>query len=87
MKSRYPRCTTFGCTCTYTEIKVGVVNKMKRLLRYIKDEEGVAGIEQGLIAAMIAALITIVIIVAVATIVVKRLEKRPGGGARLQRGG
>ena len=63
-------------------MKVGLVNKMKRLLRFLKDEEGVAGIEYGLIAALIAALITIVIIVAVATIVAKRLRKRPGDGAR-----
>ncbi len=56
----------------------GLVNKMKRLLRFLKDEEGVAEIEYG----MIAALITIVIIVAVATIVAKRLRKRPGDGAR-----
>ncbi len=63
-------------------MKVGLVNKMKRLLRFLKDEEGVAGIEYGLIAAFIAALIAVVIVVTVATIVVKRLEKRPGGGAR-----
>ncbi len=56
---------------------------MKKLLRFIKDEEGVAGIEYGLIAAMIAALITIVIMAAVATIVAKKLGKRPEGGARL----
>ena len=46
---------------------------MKRLLRFLKDEEGVAGIEYGLIVA----LITIVIMVAVATIVAKKLGKRP----------
>ena len=62
---------------------MGVINKMKRLLRFLKDEEGVAGIEYGLIAAFIAALITIVIMVAVATIVAKKLGKRPEGGARL----
>ncbi len=45
---------------------------MKRLLRFIKDEEGVAGVEDGLMAG----LISIVIIVVVATIVVKRLEKK-----------
>ncbi len=50
---------------------------MKRLLRFLKDEEGVAGIEHGLIAAFIAALITIVIMVAVATIVAKKFGKRP----------
>ena len=66
---------------------MGVISKVKRLLRFLKDEEGVAGIEYGLIAAFIAALIAVAIIVTVATIVVKRLEKRPGGGARLQRGG
>ena len=60
---------------------------MKKLLRFLKDEEGVAGIEYGLIAAFIAALITIVIMVTVATIVTKKLGKKPGGGARLQRGG
>ncbi len=63
-------------------MKVGLVNKMKRLLRFLKDDEGVAGIEYGLIAAFIAALIAVVIVVTVATTVVKRLEKRPGGGAR-----
>jgi len=68
-------------------VKVGLVNKMKRLLRFLKDEEGVAEIEYGMIAALIAALITIVIIVAVATIVAKRLRKRPGDVARLRRGG
>ncbi len=56
---------------------------MKKLLRFLKDEEGATEIEYGLIAALIA----VVIVVTVATIVVKRLEKRPGGGARLQRGG
>ncbi len=50
---------------------------MKRLLRFLKDEEGVAGIEYGLIAAFIAALITIMIMVSVANIVLKSLEKRP----------
>jgi Flp pilus assembly pilin Flp len=60
---------------------------MKKLLRFLKDEEGATEIEYGLIAALIAALIAVVIVVTVATIVVKRLEKRPGGGARLQRGG
>ncbi len=49
---------------------------MKRLLRFIKDEEGVAGVEDGLIAALIAGLISVVIIVVVATIVIKRLEKK-----------
>ncbi len=58
------------------------MNKMKKLLRFLKDEEGVTGAEYGLMAALIAALITIVIIVAVATIVVKRLGKRPGDGER-----
>ena len=47
---------------------------MKRVLRFIKDEEGVAGVEDGLMAG----LISIVIIVVVATIVVKRLEKKWG---------
>ncbi len=51
---------------------------MKRLLRFLKDEKGVAEIEYGLIAA----LITIVIILAVATIVEKMLGKRPGDGER-----
>jgi Flp pilus assembly pilin Flp len=51
---------------------MGVINKMKRLLRFLKDEEGFAEIAYGLIVALIA----IVIIVAVATIVVKRLEKK-----------
>jgi Flp pilus assembly pilin Flp len=49
---------------------------MKMLLRFSKDEEGVAGVEDGLMAALIAGLISIVIIVVVATIVVKRLEKK-----------
>ncbi len=49
---------------------------MKRLLRFLKDEEGVAGIEHGLIAALIAGLISVVIIVVGATIVIKRLEKK-----------
>ncbi len=40
---------------------MGVINKMKKLLRFIKDEEGVTAIEYGLIAALIA----IVIVVAV----------------------
>ena len=40
---------------------MGVINKMKKLLRFIKDEEGVTSIEYGLIAALIA----IVIVVAV----------------------
>ncbi len=56
---------------------------MKRLLRFIKDEKGVAEIEYGLIAAFIAALITIVIMAAVATIVAKKLGKKPEGGSRL----
>ncbi len=51
---------------------------MKMLLRFSKDEEGVAGAEDGLMAALIAGLISIVIIVVVATIVVKRLEKKWG---------
>ena len=49
---------------------------MKMLLRFIKDEEGVAGVEDGLMAALIAGLISIVIMVVVATIIVKRLEKK-----------
>ena len=49
---------------------------MKRVLRFIKDEEGVAGVEDGLMAALIAGLISIVIMVVVATIIVKRLEKK-----------
>ena len=63
------------------------MNKMKKLLRFLKDEEGVTGAEYGLMAALIAALITIVIIVAVATIAAKMLGKKPGSGTRLQRGG
>jgi Flp pilus assembly pilin Flp len=55
---------------------MGVINKMKRLLRFLKDEEGFAEIEDGLIAALIAGLISVVIIVAVAIIVIKRLEKK-----------
>ena len=49
---------------------------MKSVLRFIKDEEGVAGVEDGLMAALIAGLISIVIMVVVATIIVKRLEKK-----------
>ncbi len=47
---------------------------MKKLMRFLKDEEGVAGIEYGLIVALIAALITIV---------AKKLEKRPGGWSKI----
>ena len=49
---------------------------MKMLLRFSKDEEGVAGIEDGLIAALIAGLVSVVVMVAVATIVIRRLEKK-----------
>ncbi len=49
---------------------------MKRRLRFLKDEEGVAGVEDGLIAALIAGLISVVIMVAVAILVIKRLEKK-----------
>ncbi len=51
---------------------------MKKLMRFLKDEEGVAAIEYGLISALIA----VVIIVAVVTIVAKRLGKGPGDGER-----
>ena len=51
---------------------------MKKLMRFLKDEEGVTAIEYGLIAALIA----VVIIAAVATIVAKKLGKRPGDGER-----
>ena len=54
------------------------VIKLKKLMRFLKDEEGVTAIEYGLIAALIA----VVIIVAVATIVAKRLGKGPGDGER-----
>ncbi len=52
--------------------------KTKKLMRFLKDEDGVTAIEYGLIAALIA----VVIIVAVAAIVAKRLGKGPGDGER-----
>ncbi len=49
---------------------------MKMLLRFSKDEEGVAGVEDGLMAALIAGLVSVVVMVAVAIIVIRRLEKK-----------